>query len=619
MPNEAAATPQAVERAPKAPGVKRAEVKKPVGQIEQDLANKIPPKLGKADPSAVNPDLILQSLLTDTQTEARKPFLPQAGESNVPQQESRETSIVDELAKSERQYIANSGMKGLEERYNHESTNANYVGRQIEEYAAKAGLQHERGEEFSGRAFDIETRTLIKEKVQGRIDRLLLSEQGRINPEKHRLVTEQTQRYLDLIQQAQAEGDIQKDMDAQVVMCLVEENVWKLAYQDRVASENMLGDHGIRHIVGFNIAVTEKLGDELVRNGQEMRAADRLIMHQTMINHDLGYSMDTVRQPIAEGAFGADSGHNLLSAKVIRERMSNTNDIINKVFSQDQMAIIHEGVLYHDTKPSRFIIGDASMEARKNNIQSAIHTADNTHAFENKLPELLYGYPGSLRTLRLIQAAGEIGDTGMLDNLKLQLIADIQANEAFTQDDREGLINAARFLSANSYEKTVPRIAGNNPEFSIDASGAVSVTVSDSEVHRQTARHFGQEDINIQIKKFVGDVAGVKSDVRFDEQTEVASADGSVVIKLRDIQLEGEKSDYQQRVEQVFDDPRFRDYLEGKPGEIGDSQLARRQRQAQSMLKQMQEGSEEHQQLTAELEVIKSDRKQLLQSYTEDV
>ncbi len=667
MPGEVSIAPsETTQRSLETAKPKSVKVEKSVGKREEKLASKIPPNIGEADPKKVDPDAILKTLVMDeTQMQARQPFLQQEGESEeqwmarldgqakqksadtqnartsqltkdqtengnkgqvssstekTPEEEQKEISDAEVLESAERDYIdMSSNREELTSRYGHESTNSTYVGKQIAEHAAQAGLDHEQNAEFTGKPINQETRVIIQERAQVHIDRLLSSEQGRINPEKHDLVTKQTQRYLELVQQAQVEGDMSQDMDAQAVLQLIEENVWKLAYQDRVASENMLGDHGIRHLVGHNINVSEALSDELARNGQEVRAVDRLMMHQVMIDHDLGYAMDTVRQPIAEGKFGADAGHNVLAAKVLRERMIDSTDVMNKVFTQEQMSTMHEGILHHDAKPSRFKIGDTSSEARKNNIYSAIHTADNTHAFENKLPELLYGFPSSLRTLRLMQSAGEIGDSGMVDSLKGQLVADIQANELLTRDDKSALINAAKSLSAKSYEKSVPRIAGNDPELSLDPSGATPVTVRDSEIHRQPARHFGQEDVNAQVRKFVGDVAGVDENVSFEDQTEVAASDGSVIIRLRDAKPEGAKSDYQVRVEHAISDLHFQEFIVGKAGEVGDGTLALDQKQAESLLKVQSEGTEMHKIISTKLQSIIEQRRVRLQSFMQRV
>ncbi|MBI4991130.1 hypothetical protein HZB96_03485, partial [Candidatus Gottesmanbacteria bacterium] len=164
--------------------------------------------------------------------------------------EIRKEQDLTEMESAEKEYVEQNTakMEGLDARYLDESTNAQYVQRQIEDFVKTSGLQHENVPELVGQAFNAESRRIIGERVQKHIDTLLNSEQGRKNPEKHKTVTELTNRYLDLMTQAQAEGDLPVNLEAQTALRLVEQNVWTLAFQDRVASENLLGDHGIRHL-----------------------------------------------------------------------------------------------------------------------------------------------------------------------------------------------------------------------------------------------------------------------------------------------------------------------------------------------------------------------------------
>ena len=527
--------------------------------------------------------------------------------------------LTSQLAESEQHYIdQNKKMIGLEGRYNDDRTKADYLQKQIETFAQNSGLQHESMPELEDKSFDRDNQKAIMERVQTHIDRLFNSEKGRLNPEKQRMVTEQTRRYLELITQAQGEGDLPQNLDAQTVLRLIEDNVWTLAYQDRVASENLLGDHGIRHIVDYNIQACEAIGDELIRNGQQVKAIDRLIQHQIMIDHDIGYATDTVRNAINRGSFGEDRGHNALAAKYVSEKIKLPDDSMRKVFSDEQLKIIHEGILHHDSSEINFHIGDMSNEARQDNILSAIHIADNTHAFEDKLPELLYTYPDSLRIMRLMKTAGELGDAEIFSGLQGQLVEGIQANPNLSKDDREALVHASQSLNPESYKFSVGRICGNKPEFVLNNEGKISITVQESSIHQEVVGLYGQQSYD-QLKKFVADLTGKeKKDVDLNQER-IVSSNGKLEIRTKTGERRAgqeELTDYQQQIDKLISDRSFQGFIIGDGTEnMGDARLSSIQLNLQQELKNIPEGSETRQQIIQRLEQIKTERKTNLQKY----
>lgn len=462
---------------------------------------------------------------------------------------------------------AKENAEDLEARYNDEKTGADYIQKQIGEFAEKSGLSREASVELADKKFNPDTKKFILDKTKEHIDRLLLDKkEGRFNPEKHKIVNEQVERYLNFIEQAQLEGDLPLDLDAQAVLDMARENVWTLAYQDRVASENMLGDHGIRHIAGYNIRVTEEVFKELDSNGQgvKVKAVDKLMAHQIMIMHDLGYATDPVREGVNAGNFAADAGHNLLSAKILRQRGENKDDAMSKLFSKEQLAIMHQGVLEHDDSKVDFRVADGSAEARKENLLSAVHLADNTHAFEDKLPELLYSSPDSLKTMRLLKTAGEIGDETLENELKQQLIKQIKENPDYSKDDKEALEKAAKSLKGKSYERAVGRICGNQPKVTIDSTGAVEIKVQESAIHQEAIGLFGEKAYD-QLKKFIEDLTGIDKKEVTEEilnQPEIIGKDKKVKILLDigDEKKSNERSDYQIRIETMIKDQEFREY-----------------------------------------------------------
>ncbi len=402
-------------------------------------------------------------------------------------------------------------------------------------------------------------------------------------------------------------------------MRLVEQNVWTLAFQDRVTSENLIGDHGIRHLVGHNIRVSESIADELVRNGQPVRAVDRLIMHQVMIDHDLGYAMDPVRLQINKGEFKADKGHNVLSAKYERQRIEDKASPLSQIFSDEQLGIIHEGVLNHDSSYVDFHIGNSSEAARRDNINSTIHTADNTHAFEDKLPELLYTHPDTLRVMRLMKTAGEIGDQESFQRLQVQLVQDIQSSPNYSTDDRGALTQAAHSLRPDSYQFLVGRICGNKPEYAMDNRGGMTISVQESKIHQEVVRLYSQDSYN-QLRKFVGDLTGQNKNAVDLSRDSIQSTDGKLEIKIKIGEQKSAEgvNDYQKRIEQLVADSSFQEFIIGDGRDNpGDMKLAVQQASLQAELKQQQEGAEMYNRIAAKIDTIKSQRRENLHRYLE--
>jgi len=175
------------------------------------------------------------------------------------------------------------------------------------------------------------------------------SETGTKNPEKLKLVKEVVTKLFNYLEKAQKESELPTDLSAVEQYQIVMHVVITVLYQDRAATENLLGDHGIRHIFGHNVRMCEAIADQLENHNQTVTAKDRLLMILTMAYHDLGYAMDPVRQSINKGGFGADAGHGLLAAKFMRELSE--NPLWQKLLSPEDLQQLHQMILTHDYTP----------------------------------------------------------------------------------------------------------------------------------------------------------------------------------------------------------------------------------------------------------------------------
>lgn len=399
----------------------------------------------------------------------------------------------------------------LNVRYNDPTTSAESMTKTVAKHA------HERGIEINqvpqNLVGDLSEANLdqVKKATQGIIDKLFLSKDASLNPEKHATVSKETERFLDLAMQVAPKGFTAGD-----AYKLVAGNLALISYQDKAAAENMLGDHGVRHLLGHNINACEQLADGLEKRGIPVNAMDRLVMHQAMIVHDLGYAMDSVRNPInSEGLKGQDAGHNVLAARYLRERSQDPDDPISKLFGQGDLERMHRCVLFHDKDKSggpgvHFKMKSTlSDEDRAVNLETMTRVADNSHAFEDKLPELLYRKPDSLKAMRMMKTAGELGDKALVETIKGELAEQIKSDSSLAKDDQEALLQSVSSVHAQSYQFSVGRIAGAKPSFDVGEDGKVQLSVTESGAHQQTSALFGMESYK-QMEKFVKDCAGEK-------------------------------------------------------------------------------------------------------------
>jgi hypothetical protein len=399
----------------------------------------------------------------------------------------------------------------LNVRYNDPTTSAESMTHTLNNHAIERGVEIDKVPPNLIGDLSKDNLAEVKKATQGIVDKLFLSQQASFNPEKHATVTQETERFLDLAMQVAPKG-----FSAADAYKLVAGNLALISYQDKAAAENMLGDHGVRHLLGHNIKACEQLADGLEKRGIPVNSMDRLVMHQAMIVHDLGYAMDSVRNPInSEGLKGQDAGHNVLAARYLRERSQNPDDPLAKLFGQGDLERMHRCVLYHDKDvqggPGVHFNMNSTLtdDERAGNLETMTRVADNSHAFEDKLPELLYRKPQSLKAMRMMKTAGEIGDKALVETFKAELAELIKTDATLAKDDREALLQSVSSVNAKSYQYSVGRISGGKPTFDVDEAGKVYLSVVESGVHQQTSALFGMES-HKQMEKFVKDCSGEK-------------------------------------------------------------------------------------------------------------
>jgi hypothetical protein len=499
----------------------------------------------------------------------------------------------------------------LLQRYQNPVAGAAHFHQEALAFAKTRGLDVRKlPESLQGKSFDGDSAALIKKELAGQVKAYFASAQGSTNPLKEKLSQQECDRFIDLITQCQAEGSLGK-VSAGDVFRLASSNLNLLAMQDRSAAEITFGEHGVRHLVGHNIMVCEKLCDQLAGQGVQVSAKDRLILHQAMLLHDMGYAVDNVRGDFAKnGIKTQDAGHPLLGARYVRERMQDDVDPINSFFSPEEMNLIHRCVEYHDMDADGKSGVKLNMSAqptaleRQQNLESITRLADNSHALDDKVSDVIYRHPAALKTMRQIKTAGEVGDQSKVKDLQNALKRDLDARADLSPDDKTALKQAVNQMSAGEYEFSARRLVGGKPDYAIDPEGNITITLRESPIHKQIAQVSGQEPLKL-LAGYMQDLSGVRPEInRSTRHVEAGN------LKF-DLKPSDQMDDYQKAVAGVMlSDPKFRTWA------VRDADLGKTQKATNNLLEAAPNLTDEQlrRQAAALLDDVDAPRAQILQA-----
>ena len=496
-------------------------------------------------------------------------------------------------------------------RYTSQAAGAQHFNQEAFDFAKTRGVDPTTlPDGLRGKSFDDETAALIKQELMGQVKAYFGSAQGSTNALKEKLSQQECDRFLDLIGECQAEGTLGK-VSAGDIYRLASSNLSLLALQDRAAAEITFGEHGVRHLVGHNIMVCEKLSDQMQAQGVPVSAKDRLILHQAMLVHDMGYAVDNCRGDMAKnGIKTQDSGHPLLAGRYLRERLQNDGDPINAVFSPEDMRLMHRCVMYHDMDSEGKSGVKLNMSSQPNeferqqNLESITRLADNSHALDDKVSDILYRHPAALKTMRQIKTAGEIGDQDKVEQLRQGLREDLDSRSDLSVDDKAALKMAVGQMTAGEYEFSARRLVGGKPDYAIDPEGNITITLRESPIHKQIAEVSGQEPLKL-LAGYMQDLSGVRPQI--DRNTRHVEA-GNLRFELKP---SDQLDDYQKAVAGVMlGDKEFRGWA------VRDADLGKTQKALSNLIDGAVQLSDLQlrQQAAVFLDSVEAPRAQLLQS-----
>ncbi|MBI5452054.1 hypothetical protein HY945_01200 [Candidatus Gottesmanbacteria bacterium] len=237
---------------------------------------------------------------------------------------------------------------------------------------------------------------------------------------------------------------------------LVRDNARKLSYQAAVDKDVFSGsDHGTRHILDGNTKFAMQMVDSLRVNGLNVSAKDQILMHQIMIDHDLGYTTGAAQ---AERGYFASKDHPLVSAKFIED---NEGYYVDK-FGADGYKAIFDSVLNH-SYPRLEYQSDETDGVHADLIRGITSTVDSLGVtVETKTPEFFWN-PDAMRVLLKIRLAAEVNDgktpTDLMEKYKGELL--VVASQEPNQQRQDGYKNAINsFFSEVTANNTLGHYTG---------------------------------------------------------------------------------------------------------------------------------------------------------------
>jgi hypothetical protein len=166
-----------------------------------------------------------------------------------------------------------------------------------------------------------------------------LTEKGFIKSDEAALIKNEAEKFTKLYTEAYP------DAGPQEVFRLVRDNARKLAYQtERDKSVFSGSDHGTRHVLEGNMSMADRMIDRL---GDKVTAKDKVLIHQIIIDHDIGYTTGVAQ---AKESFDASKDHPLFSTKFIEAN----KDYYIQRFGPEGYEMIRDGILMHSYPKSEY-------------------------------------------------------------------------------------------------------------------------------------------------------------------------------------------------------------------------------------------------------------------------
>jgi hypothetical protein len=294
-----------------------------------------------------------------------------------------------------------------------------------------------------------------------------LTSKGLIKADEAKLIQAEADKFSKMYKEAFP------DAKPQDVFEVVRDNARKLAYQTERDKHVFSGsDHGTRHVLEGNMNMADRMVENLEKAGKKVTAKDKVMIHQIITDHDMGYTAGIAQ---AKGSFEASKDHPLFSTKFVEE---NKDYYVSK-FGQDGYEMIKDGILLHSYPKSEYNTPtDQTKGFNPDLVRSISSTVDALGVTaETKCPAF-FREPEVVKVLQKIQLYaethyGKVPD-GMLDKYKdeLRKIADKEP-DASRKDGYLDAINNQ--FNPKTVEMTLGQYTGilKDIDFEADKSGKI--------------------------------------------------------------------------------------------------------------------------------------------------
>ena len=202
------------------------------------------------------------------------------------------------------------------------------------------------------------------------------------NDQKYAAIVTNTQEFIALMREAQADGKIPQSLLARDAFKLIAQNITAISLQDKGSEVTTIVELDAHHLMEHDLRGCMQLADTLIEHGCTFSAMDKLLLHQGMVYHCVGYMVPPVLEAIAEkGMNGKQLGVPMLAAHYIRNQYDDPNSVWQNVFPAQDFELLHRAVLYQDqggfgTPEMALQVGETVDDAvRTHNIEAIIRIA----------------------------------------------------------------------------------------------------------------------------------------------------------------------------------------------------------------------------------------------------
>ena len=257
-----------------------------------------------------------------------------------------------------------------------------------------------------------------------------LTDKGLIKKEEADRIKAEADKFTDLYSEAFP------DASPQEVFEVVRDNSRKLAYQTERDKHVFSGSsHGTTHILEGNMRMADRMLEGL---GDKATAKDKVLIHQIITDHDIGYTVGVAQ---AKGSFEASKDHPLFSTGYVEAN----KDYYVQRFGEDGYEMIKEGILQHSYPKSEYNSPtDSKKGFNPDMIRSITSTVDALGVTSEIKCPAFFREPAVVKVLQKVQLYSDTHDGQVSPEAMKMYTAELKeiANKETDEKRKEGFHNA---------------------------------------------------------------------------------------------------------------------------------------------------------------------------------